>query len=266
MAHVFLPYVELLWKRLPATLEEIKDAGFDGVECHFISRLRTPARVKELRKEVARLHLGIRFHQGWSWETGQRNLYNVVLHPLGALVPVGMPLVHQVYDADTDPAVIYGNRVSEPHQPNYLYQTCSEHIHGGRAYAMSFTSFVNAVKSSNLPVVFDTQHVLEWCLNKENVAGLPTNPATLEQMVNRLWQEFYPFVREIHLCDFNPSLGPSRGRNVFPGDGIFPLEKFCTNVRASGWDGIITPEVGPQHLREKDKLRVLCEKVKELFN
>lgn len=265
MVRVFLPYVELLWKHLPATLEEIKEAGFNGVECHLIGRLRMPARVRELRKEVAKLDLCIRFHQGWSWETGQRNLYNVVLRPLGALVPIGMPLVHQVRDVGTDSVVIYGNRVSEPNQANYLYQTASEHIHG-RAYAMAFPSFVNAVKNSNFPIVFDTQHILEWYLNKENVAGLPTVHATLKKTMDHLWQELHPFVREIHLCDFNPSLGPSRGRNVFLGEGIFPLKMFCANVRASGWDGIVTPEVGPQHIREKNKLQMLCEKIKNLFS
>ena len=82
-----------------------------------------------MREEVAELGLGIRFHQGWSWETGQRNLYNVILRPLGALVPVGMSLAGQVRDVGTDPVVIYGSRVSEPFQSNYLYQTASEHIH-----------------------------------------------------------------------------------------------------------------------------------------
>lgn len=264
MPRIFLPYVEVLWKHIPASLEEIKDAGFDGVECHLIGRLRAPARVRELQKEVAQLDLGIHFHQGWSWETGQRNLHNVVLRFLGALVPVGMPFYEQVRDI-ADPVVVYGSLADEPSGPNYIYQTASEHVHG-KTYAMTFTSFVNAVKSSRLPVVFDTQHILEWCLNKGNVLGLPTDTEAIGQMVDHLWQEFCPFVREIHLCDFNPSLGTFRGRNVFLGDGVFPLKDFCANVRASGWDGTVTPEVSPQHLQGKDKLQMLRERVNRLFS
>ena len=265
MVRIFLPYVEIFWKCLPASLKQIKAAGFDGVECHLIGRLLSQERIRILREEIAEQELDVRFHQGWSWETGQRNLYNAVLRPLNALVPVGLPLTKQVSDVGSDPVVVYGNTVIEASQPNYLYQTCSEHVHGS-SYAMAFTSFANAVKSYRLPVVFDTQHVLEWFLNKENVAGLPEDPAVIEKMVVKLWEEFQPLVREIHLCDFNPLLGPSHGRNVFPGTGIFPLQQFSEHVRASHWSGIVTPEVSPQHLRGKDKLRVLREKVDHLFN
>ena len=130
---------------------------------------------------------------------------------------------------------------------------------------MAFASFVSAVKSSKLPVVFDTQHVLEWFLNTENVVGLPTTPATIREIINILWRELCPFTGEIQLCDFDPRLGPSHGRNVFLGDGIFPLAEFCAHVRASGWNGIATPEVSPQYLRGKGKLRMLREKVDQLF-
>lgn len=264
MVRVFLPYIELLWRCMPAPLEEIKEAGFDGVECHLIGKLRSPECIKKVREKVAELGLGIRFHQGWSWETGQRNLYNVVLRLFGALAPVGMSLADQVRDVGTDPMVIYGNLVGEQLRSNYLYQTASERIHG-RFYAMAFPNFVSAVKSSKLPVVFDTQHVLEWFLNKKNVASMPTAPATIKQMIDKLWQEFRPFVGEIHLCDFNPHLGPSRGMNVFPGDGVFPLAEFCAVVNASSWNGIVTPEVSFQHLQENGKLRMLREKVRRLF-
>ena len=39
MLRVFLPYVELFWKRIPASLEEIKAAGFDGVGADFAQPL-----------------------------------------------------------------------------------------------------------------------------------------------------------------------------------------------------------------------------------
>lgn len=225
---------------------------------------RPTERIKRLREEVAKLDLGIRFHQGWSWETGQRDLYNVILRPLCALVPVGMPLYKQVRDVGTDQVVVYGSLVDEPSGPNYIYQTASEHIHG-KAYTMKFEKFASVVRGRKLRVVFDTKHVLEWFLNKGNVAGLPTDPETVGRTVGELWQELRSFVEEIHLCDFNPRLGPSRGRNVFLEDGVFPLAKFCADIKTTGWNGIVVPEVAPQHFQGKVRLRLLREKVDQLF-
>lgn len=260
---VFSPYVEVLWKRMPAPLADIKAAGFDGVECHLIGGLRSPKRVNEVRNEAEQLGLGIRFHQGWSWQTGQRNLYNVVLRPLGVLVPVGESLAVQIRNVNGNPVVVYGNLAPEPSQLDCLYQTASEHVDGG-PYTGKFVDFVHEVQSRRLPVVFDTQHVLEWFLDKTRVVGLPVNPEVIGQMVRELWQELGPFVKEIHLCDFNPLLGPTLGRNVFLGDGVFPLNEFCAEVRASGWDGVVTPEVAPQHLGG-NQLRMLREEVHRLF-
>jgi len=265
MSRVFSPYVELFWKRIPASLEEIKKAGFDGVECHLIGGLRSTKRVLRLREEVEELGLGISFHQGWSWQTGQRNLYNLILRPLGALVPFDMTIQEQVDTAGADKVVVYGNLVDYPYRANYIYQTASEHV-DGRSYAMTFERFVSIVKALSCPLVFDTQHALEWFFNKESVVGLPTDQESLIKTVGRLWQDFCPYVREIHLCDFNPDLGPARGRNLFPGNGVFPLGKFCADVRATGWKGIVVPEVAPQHLRGKDSLRLLREKVDQLFH
>lgn len=258
---VFLPYVELFRHPVPASLKQIKDAGFDGVECHLIGSLRSSERVRDLRREASDLGLGIRFHQGWSWETGQRNLYNRVLRPLGALVPVGTSLVDQVRNAGEDLVVLYGNRVVEAVRPNYRYQTASEHLQG-KAYAMDFRSFVNAVRHSGLPVVFDTQHVLEWSANVTSVAGLPSDRAVLAERVCRRWDELGSLTEEIHLCYFDPKLGASRGRNVFLGTGVFPLTDFCAHVRATGWDGIVTPEIAGLRANRLGQVR---EMVARLF-
>lgn len=266
MPSVFLPYLEVLWKCIPAPLKEIKLAGFDGVECHLIGRLRSPKRIAELRREVADLNLGIHFHQGWSWETGQPGFYNVVWRALGALVPVGASLDKQIPATSVDlrPVVIYGNLVKEPCRANYRYQTASEHA--GSGYAMPFREFVENVKERNLPVVFDTQHVLEWSQNVQGVEGLPMVWSAISDLETNLWLELQPFVIEIHLCDFNPRLGRSRGRNVFLGDGIFPLAEFCSLALKSGWNGVVVPEVAPQHLRGARRLRELREKISRLLS
>ena len=243
--------------------KENKSSWFDGVECHLIGHFLSTTRIIKLRKEAAELGLGIRFHQGWSWETGQRNPYNVILRILGALVPAGTSLARQVRGVGTDPVVIYGNLVDKPTQLNYLYQTASEHVRG-RVYAMQFDRFMSVVKSRKLRIVFDTQHILEWFLNEHNMEGL-FDSKTIRQIVSKLWQELYPFTGEIHLSDFNPRLGRTRGLNVFLGDGVFPLAEFCTDVRASGWNGTVVPEVAPHHLWGTDRLRILHERVVQFF-
>ncbi len=263
MAQVFLPYVELLWKKYPAPLTLIKDAGFDGVECHLIGRLLSSERVLSLREEVKNLGLEIRFHQGWSWETGQRILPNYILRPIGSLVPNGMTLADQMLDVGDDPVVVYGNHVDGPFQANYVYQTASEFVYG-ETYAMEFQDFVSTVADKKSPIVFDTQHVVEWYLNHPTVDGIPLDQ-TAGGIVTDMWEKFHAQVKEIHLCDFNPRLGPTRGRNVPLGKGMFPLEKFCADVRASGWDGVITPEVSFQHLTGLDALKALRAKIESLF-
>jgi hypothetical protein len=263
MPLVFSPYIELLWKHLPASLEEIKAAGFDGVECHLIGRLRSADRVQEVRREASRLGLRLRFHQGWSWRTGQRGLINMLLRPLGALVPHGMPLCDQVSAIGPNPVVIYGNLLHED-RDKYRYQTASEHVNGG-PYARAFKDFVQKALMDKCLIVFDTQHVLEWDANVLGVEGLPSDQAVLLDRVTALWRLLRSQVVEIHLCDFDPRLGRSHGRNLFLGDGVFPLEAFCQVVKESGWHGIVTPEVKPQHLRG-DRLHMECEKVRQLFN
>lgn len=264
MPRIFLPYVELPCKRIPASLAEIRSVGFDGVECHLIGRLRSPQRIAELCREATDLNLDIHFHQGVSWATGQSGFYKVMLGAIGALVPVGTPLNQQIpKNVYAYPVVIYGNLVREPAQSNYRYQTASEHA--GSAYAMPFQEFSMIVAERNLPVVFDIQHVLEWSQNVQGVDGLSMTPQTIGDMVMKLWLEFRSYVVEIHLCDFNPQLGRSCGRNVFLGNGVFPLAEFCAMVRDSGWDGAVVPEVAAQHLCGVHRLQMLWEKINSVL-
>lgn len=131
MVPLFLPYMEPIWKRMPslirvpATIAKIKEAGFDGVECLLIGRLLNPKRIQKVRDKAFKEELEIRFHQGWSWETGQRILPNYFLRALGALVPAGTSLIHQMHGIGFVPVVIYGNHVNEAARQNYLYQTVS---------------------------------------------------------------------------------------------------------------------------------------------
>lgn len=260
---VFLPYVEVLWKQMPASLKEIKSAGFDGIECHLIGRLRSQKRLTEVCKEAVNLGLGFHLHQGWSWKTGQPGLYNSALRAMGALVPADMPLGDQIPDIGY-PAVVYGNHLNNQlGRSDFRYQTASEYSVPG--YAAPFEKFAAAAVERSLPVVFDTQHILEWSLGVPGVEELPSMSQAIGDLVTSLWKQLYLQVVEIHLCDFDPKLGRSHGRNVFPGTGIFPLDEFCAMVRKSRWSGVVVPEVAMQHLHGMRKLQMLRDKVSQVF-
>lgn len=235
---------------MPGSLKEIKGAGFDGVECHLIGQLRFPKEINEVRAMAEQLGLGIRFHQGWSWATGQRNLHNHGLFLLNQLVPIGMPLEEQLCYTNDDPVVVYGNHIHEFPPPHYLYQTASEHIHG-KEFPIPFDEFLIKVHRFGIPICFDTQHVLEWFLDKHTVAGLPSAVFRILRYIESLWDELNPYVKEIHLCDFDPI----RGRNLQLGDGIFPLGVFSRLVKSTCWSGVICPEVHPRHITSLPALR-----------
>lgn len=265
MVKLYVPYFEIHWMKLPNSLQVIKEAGFDGVEVFLIGKLLSPTRVEAVRKEACNLGLGIRFHQGWSWKSGQRNHLNwLMLLTRGGLVRQGTSLREQVEAVGGDPVVIYGNLAREMRERNYLYQTASLHVNGSR-YAGRFNDFLDAVKELRLPVVFDVQHVLEWRLNETSVAQLPKDRDTLWILIKGLWQQFLPYTKEIHLCDFNPSLGGSRGRNQYVGSGVFPTGRFTQLVQSTNWDGVVVLEVNPSQVNTPELLKKLHRELRALF-
>ena len=262
---IFFPYARIF--RIPvfgATLKQSKNAGFDGVECHFIGDLLHEKNVIDVREEAYELDLKLRFHQGWSWRSGQRIWQNAVLRPLGALVPIDQPYAEQTRFAHNDPVVMYGNVAHTVQQPNYIFQTTSE-FEDGKKYVSSISDFIPIMTEDKLPVVFDTQHILEWNFNTPSVAGLPDNPKELGNTLCALWRIMSPYAKEIHFCDCVPTLGSAQGRNVYPGTGVLPLQEFAAEVRQSGWNGIITPEVAPQHVRKDKILGSLSDMIRSIF-
>lgn len=264
MLKFYSPYVEIMGRQLPAHPQVIKSAGFDGIECHLIGNLLNQKRVIEVYDMARRAGLEVRFHQGWSWQSGQRCIYNMLLAPLGQLVPVGQSLKDQLSPVGHVPVVVYGNRVRDERLQTYQYQTAAECIDGYR-YAMRFGYFHEYALRHKVPLVFDTQHILEWFFGTHSVAKLSENPTYLGDLVIALWHSLGPQVTEIHLNDYNPSRGGNWGRNLFPGEGIFPLRRFCQAVRASGWSGIVTPEVAFHHLQKPGRLTELCKAARRLF-
>ncbi|MEK7532772.1 MAG: hypothetical protein AAB579_04220, partial [Patescibacteria group bacterium] len=58
MNRVFLPYIRLHGLPIVATLRRIKEAGFDGVECHMVGSSHRAM----LRARVRTRAMGLAFH------------------------------------------------------------------------------------------------------------------------------------------------------------------------------------------------------------
>jgi hypothetical protein len=263
----YVPYVAILWKSLPnVSFEKVRSLGFDGIECFLIGNLLSAEALKVVRAKASDAGLGIRFHQGWSWNTGQKILINYMLRPMRALTPEGSSLVEQFQNVGNDDVVVYGNlAMTENNIPsNYVFQTASQHIDGVH-YAMPISNFLTTVKKKKLRVVFDTQHLLEWTADAHSVASLPHNGDALTRQLIEAWRQYAPYVTEIHLCDCNPKLGPTSGRNVFPGTGVIDLKAFCEEVKKTSWSGVVTPEVKPEHIANERMLGKMLDVVKGYF-
>lgn len=270
----FVPYMQL---PLPGKLREpygslqaIKAAGWDGVEIHLIGSLRSLPALATAVGEATELGLEYRFHQGWSWRTGQRNFANVLLKLLGALVPDDETLQEQTRNAMAfgGPVVVYGNHLvgaPEGNLPGCIFQTASEHV-DGHAYAMSYDEFVSRLPAApKAGIAFDTQHYLEWVNNLETVEGLPNmlrSPGQFQQF----WNEFGHQVVELHWNDADPSRGRDRGRNVIPGRGGIPLHEMARIVRKSGWNGIVVPEVNRIYLGSRLSTQIGLPGLRMLMN
>lgn len=264
---IYSPYLSILHASLPGTLEAISNAGFDGIECHLIGNLLREKPLAQVIDVANEQNLKIRFHQGWSWVTGQRIWQNWVLRVCGALVPSSHTFEEQTKLVDEYPVVMYGNVARTTRKSNYLFQSIAEFKSRKEAgYASSLQEFMDDVVAYNLPVVFDIQHILEWYYDVENVTGLPADSYKLIDTAVMLWHRLKQYVKEIHLCDFDPRLSPSSGRNLNLGRGIFPLHEFAEEVQYWGWSGIVTPEVQPAFLKEKGDLVSLCCDTRNLRN
>ena len=261
---IFIPYCTLLGIPLFTTISGAKEARFHGVEIHLVS-FRSYGAALLCRNRAGLLGLATHFHQGWSLRENPTHWYNHVLNALGYLPRNGYALADHIPPTG-GPVVVYADRLSETRgRPNYWLQTCSQFGRDGR-YALPYVRFLEAVRRHRLPVVFDTQHYLEYALNVRGVEDLPQDRRELFDLLAEGWRELGSFVKEIQLCDSDPRLGHTGGRNVFIGEGILPLRDFCRLVKESGWDGVVVPEVKPSHLLRPRRIGELRARVIELFS
>lgn len=274
MIRVFLPYIRLHGLPIVATLREIKEAGFDGIEYHLIGSSHRA--VLRARARAHEFGLGFHMHQGWSLEENPTHWHNYLLALTGCLPRAGYTLNEHIPrslielgfpGSITTPVVVYANRIREVMQGgrwhgqgSFWIQTCAPP--GG--LQIDFDSFLMVVNVGRFRTVFDTQHILEFATACKGVSELSDDREKLLAQLKALWSALAKNVSEIHLADFNPALGNTRGRNVPLGTGVLPLRDFCHMVHESGWQGTVVPEVSGFFWKKKE-LDALCEQVHGFF-
>lgn len=262
---VLLPYIEFFGAPAFASFETARACGFDGVEVHLQPRMIK--KVPQYRALAAKLGLTLHFHQPWNVDDNPTYLFMRLLQAFGQLPRSGYRFDDHFADV-AEPIVAYPDRAEEcAGRDNCWLQTCPTYRRDGLP-RVAFVDFLDIVRRNHLSVVFDTQHYLEYRLSLTGVEGLPTDRYQLGELFAEGWKILGKHVREIHLVDCDPCLGHTRGRNVFPGEGVLPLHGFCEMVVASGWSGPVVPEVSPLAIwpRKRARLAELSRIVRWLFD
>lgn len=242
---------------------------YDGVEIfnfNFSQR-----KIEKITKLVKKAGLLLHFHQVWPYEDDPSAI-NWILDKLGFLSPLMLDAKTQFENINImEPVVVYPNEWRQAsRRSNFWLQTNLSH--GPKGMKMTLDDFTRVIEGYGLPVVFDTQHYLEDCVGMKGVEFISSNKRLIMGLLEDGWARLGPYAKEIHLCDFDPELGNQKGRNLFLGEGVFPLKEFAEMVKTSGWNGIVVPEVKPQHIilsfRNStifEKLAKLKKIVKDLF-
>ena len=261
MPQILASKLSLFGLPIEMAMRRIKEAGFSGIEVSITNRFRDYIwRCQNLAKE---LNLTLHFHQSWSADEDPTDWKFKVLEWVGYLPSSGYTLRDHIPREINDcPVVINADRVNEaPRNLNFWYQT--DCIFQDLIPKLAFLEFIRLVERYDLPVVFDTQHYLEYRLGHfRDLRYLPTGKTELMKLLEEGWEIFGPHTKEIHLNDWRPT-----ARNVFPGTGIAPLREFCQLVKSSGWNGYIVPEIslGIPIPHSKDTLNRLRETVDSYF-
>lgn len=241
MYKVLLSSMSLFGLPLGVIFRKARESGFDGVEVFLFNPVEQ--RIEKARRLADRYGLLLHFHEVCSFEESPSSCERV-LQLLGLSPRKDKSFIDRVPLSIHEPVVVYANHYAEVTSQNHWLQTISMFLENWRC-KVSFPDFISAVLNHNLPIVFDTQHYLQYRLGlgKEMLMG-----AGLVKLLCDGWLCLHGLVKEIHLNDFCVEKGSIMGRNVFLGEGQAPLEEFCKTVRESGWSGTIVPEVSPFHL------------------
>lgn len=135
-----------------------------------------------------------------------------------------------------------------------LLRRCAERLGAhGAALAVEFLPFMRVgsigaalelVRRADAPagVLVDTWHFFHGPDGWDELAALPLERLAYVQFDDHPALES-PDLREECLH-----------RRVFPGEGLFDLDRFCASLRARGWDGLVSVEVLSRAWRGGDAL------------
>lgn len=240
---IFLSHMSVFPRGLNFLVKAAKDVGYDGIEVfNFNFSQRKIGKITKLAKKTG---LGLHFHQVWPYEDDSTAI-NWILDKLGFLPPPALDAKTQSENI-MEPVVVYPDEWRQAsRRSNFWLQTNLSH--GPKGMKMTLDDFTRVVEGYGLPVVFDTQHYLEDCVGTNGVEFISSDKRLIMGLLEDGWARLGPYVKEIHLCDFDPELGNQKGRNLFLGEGVFPLKEFAKMIKATGWNGTIVPEVKPQHI------------------
>ena len=260
MPQILASKISLFGLPIKIAMERVKRAGFQGIEILITNCFRDY--IWRCQYFAQELDLTLHFHQAWSADEDPTDWKFKVLEWVGYLPTSGYTLKNHVPMEISDPVVISADRINQTtKRSNFWYQT--DCIFRDSMPQVTFPEFVRSVKKHNLPVVFDTQHYLEYRLGYfRDLKYLPTKKSDLMKLLEEGWAIFGQHAKEIHLNDWTPV-----SRNVFPGTGVAPLKEFCRLVKSTGWDGYIVPEIGPRIPipHSLDTMRRLRETVDSCF-
>lgn len=248
---------------LKTILRKASRAGFDFVEV-FLFGHWSEQKVNDSISFAAVLGLTLHFHQVWTTGSSQEREKRIhqVMTLLGLLPPEEYAR-NEWIPRNARPLVAYAEEASRfGRKSGIWFQSiaCQRSL-TDRAPRLSCADFLRTAKEANLPIVFDTMHFIEYVLGG---SGIEHSHLAASQILHE-WQKFWSVcgsqVKEIHFNDFTGK------RNLWPGTGTAPLEEFTTQVRQSGWDGCVVPEVHPKFRfpYSAKELLALREKTEQYF-
>jgi sugar phosphate isomerase/epimerase len=265
------------------SVENIKKAGFDGIEIHLAGFRNNQSTSNKDNRQVLKviniarkLGLEVTIHEGWWWKAdGYGDIKNRILHLLGLLPKQGYSLQAHLPFATDDtliaPSVVYAERCKEITaimRPDARLQTYSCKDAQGEII-LKFADAIRYIRENNLRVTFDTTHVIEWMMeieSKKGVSALSKSSWATRALLDAAWKHLGPQVDEIHLTDFSPCRGAKKGRNVTLGTGVNVCGSFVRDIIRNGWVGTVVPEEQlPVFRVELPELKAQRERVRNLI-
>jgi hypothetical protein len=236
----------------------LKKAGFTGIELFLFPPLAR--RLNKYRAVAKEYGLCLSLHQPWSESEASGLSLNKKLRLIGYLPREGYRIDELTEEASGELFVAYCDRLDEVLEMQksnncpvcFSFQTACvwSGEYRNRTHRLPYSDFEGQILRSAAPIVFDTFHLLEWRYGKASGANLASiSPNELAEELIRIWRQIGPDrIIEIHWNDFVASAeGGGEDGRCLPGDGLLRegLSLLAKEIKCSGWNGMIIPELSP---------------------